>query len=99
MMHGHVARFRARLDAATGHLESVEPSFRRAEEIYGERSLVFLLASTQLEHAEWLVGQGRPDEAEPLLTEARQTFERLEAAPWLERAGGQAVPEAAAAGA
>jgi hypothetical protein len=40
----------------------------------------------QLEHAEWLAGQGRRDEAEPLIAEARETFERLEAAPWLERA-------------
>jgi hypothetical protein len=33
-----------------------------------------------------LHAQGRPDEAEPLLAEARETFERLEARPWLERA-------------
>jgi hypothetical protein len=41
---------------------------------------------THLEHAEWLDGQGRSEEAEPLLAEARETFERLEATPWLERA-------------
>jgi hypothetical protein len=44
------------------------------------------LAVTQLEHGEWLVGQGRADDAEPLLAEARETFERLSAKPWLERA-------------
>jgi hypothetical protein len=38
-----------------------------------------------LEHGEWLVETGRAGEAEPLLGEARETFERLEAAPWLER--------------
>jgi hypothetical protein len=40
---------------------------------------------TQLEHAEWLAGQGRVEAAEPLLAEARETFERLAARPWLER--------------
>jgi hypothetical protein len=35
--------------------------------------------------AEWLTGQGRAGEAQPLLAEARNTFERLEARPWLER--------------
>ena len=41
---------------------------------------------TELEHGEWLVRQGRFDETEPLLAEAQETFERLEATPWLERA-------------
>jgi len=50
---------------------------------------------TQLEHGEWLAGQGRRDEAEPLLAEARETFERLEAAPWLERAAQLGVEVAA----
>jgi hypothetical protein len=30
--------------------------------------------------------RGRSPEAEPLLAEARQIFERLEAKPWVERA-------------
>lgn len=47
---------------------------------------MFWLALTQLEHAEWLVQQGRADEAEPLVVEAREVFERLEATPWIERA-------------
>ena len=41
------------------------------------------------EHGEWLVGQGRPDEADPLLEEAAETFELLEATPWLERMKGR----------
>lgn len=51
-----------------------------------EHSLIFDLAVTELEHGEWLVRQGRSDETEPLLAEAQETFERLEATPWLERA-------------
>ena len=57
----------------------------------------FYLAVTQLEHAEWLAAQGASDEAEPLLAEAREIFERLEAAPWLERAGEGRQPRAGTA--
>ena len=53
--------------------------------MFRELAVPFYLAVTQLEHSEWLVGQGRAEEAEPLLSEARETFERLEARPWLER--------------
>ena len=46
----------------------------------------FWLAVTLLEHGEWLVGgQGRAGDAEPLLAEAHEIFDRLEARPWLER--------------
>jgi hypothetical protein len=40
----------------------------------------------QLEHADWLRTRSRSEEGEPLVAEARETFERLEAKPWLERA-------------
>jgi len=71
-------RFRARLDGDPSGFAVAEVAFRNL-------SLPFWLAVTQLEHGEWLAAQGRADEAEPLLTEAREIFERLEAAPWLER--------------
>ena len=45
----------------------------------------FYLAVVQLEHAELLVASGRAEECEPLLSEAREIFERLRATPWLER--------------
>jgi hypothetical protein len=38
---------------------------------------------TQLEHAERLAAGGRLAEARPLLEEARETFQRLEALPWV----------------
>jgi class 3 adenylate cyclase/tetratricopeptide (TPR) repeat protein len=82
LLDGHAARFRAKL---AGDAPAAERGFRRAAEIFRERGLVFWLAVTQLEHAEWLVGHARPAEAQPLLVEARETFERLEAKPWLER--------------
>ncbi len=56
-----------------------------AAEQFRELGIPFWLAVTLLEHGEWLVGQGRPSQAEPLLAEASEIFERLEARPWLER--------------
>jgi hypothetical protein len=46
---------------------------------------VFNLAVTRLEHAERLLAEGRALDAEPLLREAREGFEQLQAAPWIER--------------
>ena len=53
--------------------------------MFDELGVVFWRAVAQLEHAERLAADGRPHEAEPLLAEARDTFERLEAKPWLDR--------------
>jgi class 3 adenylate cyclase/tetratricopeptide (TPR) repeat protein len=47
--------------------------------------LPFYLAVVQLEHGEWLVRQGRHTDAGPFLAEARNTFERLHATPWVQR--------------
>src|SRR5262249_17628685 len=80
------ARFRARAAAARGDHDGVEQGFKTAAGIFREHGLTFPLAVAELEHGEWLVGQGRADEAEPLLAEALEIFERLEATPWLERA-------------
>ena len=82
MLAGHGARFRAKLAADPA---DAERGFRRAEEIFLDHELTFWLAVTQLEHAEWLAGEGRDSDAEPLLAEAREAFKRLEARPWLER--------------
>jgi tetratricopeptide (TPR) repeat protein len=85
-LRAYRARFRARVDAARGGEKDVDGNFRSAEAIFREFGFAFYLAATQLEHAEWLVGMGQHSEAEPLLAEARETFARLEARPWLERA-------------
>jgi hypothetical protein len=84
-LQANAARLGARLDAARGRQERVDERFRAAAALFREFGVVFHLAVTQLEHGEWLAGQGRGDEADPLLTEAHQTLERLEAHPWLER--------------
>jgi tetratricopeptide (TPR) repeat protein len=74
------ARFRARL---TEHEADTE--FSTAEELFREHDTPFYLAVTQLEHAERLAAHGRADQAEPLLTQAREIFQRLQAKPWLDR--------------
>jgi tetratricopeptide (TPR) repeat protein len=75
---------RAQAARVRGKLGS-EEAFKSATGIFREFGLVFWLAVGELEYAEWLTAQGRPDEAEPLLAEAEETFERLGAAPWLEQ--------------
>jgi Tfp pilus assembly protein PilF len=40
-------------------------------------------ARVQAEYGAWLVRQERAEEAEPLLAQARATFERLGAVTWL----------------
>ena len=62
-----------------------EDGFKHSAVLLREIGARFWLAVVLLEHGEWLVETGRAGEAEPLLGEARETFERLEATPWLER--------------
>ena len=84
-LQANTARLRARLDAAHGNHERVEERFRTAASLFREFGLPFHLAVTQLEHAEWLTAPGSTDDAQPLLAEAHQTFDQLQATPWLQR--------------
>jgi class 3 adenylate cyclase/tetratricopeptide (TPR) repeat protein len=90
-LRAHSARFRARLAARRGVPEEAERLFTRAGGLFRDLGLPFYLAVTLLEYGEWLLAQDRGQDCQPLLTEARATFERLEAKPWLERAA-QAAP-------
>ena len=60
--------------------------------LFREIGFPFYLAVTLLEHAESLRRRGEAD-AEPLLAEAHEIFERLGATPWLERASAAAQEE------
>ena len=73
------------LRARLAVLTDGEPDFSRAEELHRSLGDPYWLATTQLDHAEWLVGQGRGDDARPLLQEARASFEALRAQPSLDR--------------
>jgi hypothetical protein len=84
-------RFRARLAAASGDVSAVEPSFEEAEQIFRQVGMVFWLAVTQSEHAEWLRSSGGSPKAESLASEARRVFERLRATAWLDRLNGTLV--------
>jgi hypothetical protein len=75
-------RFRARL---AGDDPSAGDGFAAATAQLRALELPFHVAVVQLEHGEWLTAQGRAGEAAELLAEARETFERLRAVPWLER--------------
>ncbi|HUH14725.1 MAG TPA: adenylate/guanylate cyclase domain-containing protein [Gaiellaceae bacterium] len=75
-------RFRARL---AGDDPGVDREFTAAASGLRELGLPFHLAGVQLEHGEWLLAQGRPGDADALFDQAQETFERLEARPWLER--------------
>jgi class 3 adenylate cyclase/tetratricopeptide (TPR) repeat protein len=96
-MVAQAARYRARLAAARNEHDAVEQGFKTGEAVFREHGLTFFVAATELEHAEWLAGRGRSEEAEPLLAEAREIFERLAATPWLERCDRLAPARAATA--
>jgi tetratricopeptide (TPR) repeat protein len=84
-LEGHRARFESRLAALQGDHDRAQAGFRSAAATFREMGALFCLAVTLLEHGEWLAGRSREDDAGPMLAEARAIFERLEAAPWLER--------------
>jgi class 3 adenylate cyclase/tetratricopeptide (TPR) repeat protein len=96
VVQAQAARFRARLEALRGDAQRAEDNFKLAAAAFAEYGIVFLLACTQLEHAEWLTSVARDEEAQTLVAEARETFERLGATPWLEGAerarAGERVP-------
>ena len=82
----HAARLGSRVAASRGEAETVEQGFEAAAQGFREIEMPFDLGVALLEHGEWLTAQGRAADAEPLLAEAREIFERLGAKPWLERA-------------
>jgi class 3 adenylate cyclase/tetratricopeptide (TPR) repeat protein len=75
-------RFRAHLAGADA---AADREFTAAAAELRTLELPFHHAVVLLEHGEWLTAQARRDDAEPFLAEARETFERLGAKPWLDR--------------
>jgi tetratricopeptide (TPR) repeat protein len=94
-LQAHSSRFRARLAARRADPGEVDRLFKRAGGLFREIAFPFYLAVTLLEHGEWLFAQDRGEEAQPLLAEARDIFERLEAGPWLERVTAAAAEQRA----
>src|SRR5690348_13515575 len=75
-VRAQAARLRARLPEHDAGAELLQ-----VERIFREFEAPFHIALAQVQRAERMP----PDEAEPILAEARATFERLGARPWLER--------------
>ena len=51
------ARLRARIEASSGDTHRAEESFKMAAAAFREYGMLFLLARTQLDHAEWLASR------------------------------------------
>jgi len=85
LLRAEQARFKARLAAHDGDPAVIAADFEVAESIFRTLNMPFRLAVTRLEHADWLAGRQESAEAAPLLADARDTFQRLQALPWLER--------------
>ncbi len=96
-LNAHVDRFRAQLAARSGNAGEAERRFKGAGGLFQELAVPFYLAVTRLEHAEWLTADGRAEEAQPLLAQAREAFEQLGASRWLERVARSDVEERARA--
>ena len=95
-VQAQVDRYTAVVAAIRGDAADAESHFKAAIGLFRELAMPFHLALVQLEFGEWLVSQGRSDEARPMLDEARSTFEELSAVPDLERVAA-AVPDLAPA--
>jgi len=94
LIGAQVTRLRARLAGG----RDPEALYKRAAGTFRELGVPFWLAVTLLEHGEWLAGQGRREEADPFLDEAAEVFGRLQAGPWLDRAGALEPDRVAAGG-
>jgi len=80
LLKAQQARFRARLEP-----DDADTLYNDAEQLLRELGVPFHLAVVRLEHAERLAAEGQAEPAEPLLADARETFDRLRAKPWLDR--------------
>jgi class 3 adenylate cyclase/tetratricopeptide (TPR) repeat protein len=95
-LQAQASRFRARLTAGDEDVLEAERLFKRAAGLFREMTFPLYLGATLVDHGEWLVRLGSDDQATPLLGEAHEIFNRLEAGPWLDRiealAGRSEVP-------
>jgi tetratricopeptide (TPR) repeat protein len=81
----HRDRFLALLAVARRESAVADAGFKASIGMFRELGLRPRVAMTQVEYGEWLVAQGRTEDARPLLAAARETLEPLLAEPWLAR--------------
>jgi tetratricopeptide (TPR) repeat protein len=84
-LRAQLANARGRLAAAKDDRDAAEPALREAIQGFAALGMPYWLARARGDLAAWLLGQGRADEAGPLLDEAATTLQRLGAAPALAR--------------
>jgi hypothetical protein len=95
LLRASAARFSGLLAQRRGDPRAAEERLVTAERELREIGAAFFLAQVLVEQAELLRSADRDDDATPLLVEATATFERLGAAPWLQRARADAAEIAA----
>ena len=95
LLRASAARFSGLLAQRRGDPRAAEERLVTAERELREIGAAFFLAQVLVEQAELLRCADRDDDAAPLLAEATATFERLGAAPWLQRARADAAEIAA----
>jgi class 3 adenylate cyclase/tetratricopeptide (TPR) repeat protein len=88
-----VRRARALAAAERGDNSEVEQDLRGAEAVMADLGYRYWQARVQLDLAEWLARQGRPDEALAIAGAAAATFEELRVGPMLARARAVSVLE------
>ena len=84
-LQANAARLGARLDAARGWRSGSRSGSAPPPRSSASSASSSTSPSRSSSTASGSSPQGRADEAQPLLAEARETFERLQATPWLER--------------
>ena len=80
-----IARLRARLAALRGDTTAAQTAFEEAVESLRPIGMRFHLAVALAAYGQWLEREGRLEEAEPVLAEARGIFGDLRATWWLDR--------------
>jgi ATP/maltotriose-dependent transcriptional regulator MalT len=85
-MQAHLTRLRGLMAARAGATDEAEARFRSAVDLARGLGVAPWIGQALLEWGEMRVAAGRATEAEPLVSEAREIFERLRATPWIERA-------------
>jgi predicted ATPase/class 3 adenylate cyclase len=84
-VEAEVARARGLSAAAAGDDATAADQFATSLAAARNLGVVPLVGAILVDYGGWLAGRGRQDEAEPLLAEARELWERMGAVRWLER--------------
>jgi predicted ATPase/class 3 adenylate cyclase len=85
VIESQLCRLRANAAAAAGRHDEAGAAYAVALANARNLGFAYWLAPVLADYGGWLVATGHPDEAEPLLAEARELFDAMGASMWLER--------------